>query len=163
MSSDIVDSNGNLEFVETGTGLESVDSPGQLEIVESVLGGIQVVETINVLETVEIGSGIEYVELGIQGPPGPKGEQGPPGPKGDKGDSGDQGPSGTITIPKQIFYDILLPEQDTFSLPEVPLGNIVMISRNGLLQHEYTLNGKDVTILYPAKEGDSIMITWFSV
>jgi len=160
MSSDIVDSNTIVEFVEVGSSLEATDNTGTLEIVESQIGGIQIVETINVLETVEIGSGIEYVELGIQGPPGP------PGPKGDPGVQGDPGPKGEsglgATLPKQIFYDVTDPVQDTFAITSAPAGGIVLISRNGLLQHEYSLNGLDVIMTYPAKEGDSIMITWFS-
>jgi len=74
----------------------------------------------------------------------------------------DPTPAVNSLVPKKKIWEVLTDYQATFELTSLPVGDLALVSLNGLLQHDYTLDGLNVILDPPAEKNDSVMIVWFN-
>lgn len=79
------------------------------------------------------------VVLGIPGPPGPPGR-----------------------MPHVDRFPVVAHQQARFSLLAVPLGGVVMLTKNGLWQMDVAVDGSDVLIDPPAEDEDEVMVLYWT-
>lgn len=65
-------------------------------------------------------------------------------------------------LPDQKEFLVGPAGQDRFTLDSAPANDVVILSLNGLIQHEYAIDGLDVVIDPPAIEDDEVLVTWMA-
>lgn len=63
--------------------------------------------------------------------------------------------------PQQLILDITTPTQN-FTLPSIPINNIVYLTLNGLMESHFTIHDDQITLEDPALPGDQVGFMWFN-
>lgn len=69
---------------------------------------------------------------------------------------------GAIPAGGAIRQELFAADGADYTLAATPLGDVAIISLNGLVQHDYSVSGRVVSLSEPALAGDEVQITYWA-
>ena len=67
---------------------------------------------------------------------------------------------GALLAPRRARVLVTADGQVRFDLASVPVNGVVLVSLNGVIQHEYALDGAAVVLTEPCLAGDDVALYW---